>query len=256
MNSLKILLLNVIALAVCTSGFMQSANSPGRASGAVASGSSGSGGGGIVSDTGNGCGFSYNSVPTLSCDIKNVTAGETIVVNFTAYSNNFSGLTDSNTGTVAILPGYPVAFSGGGYDYMFVIMNAGAGTHTITASADGNFTYPTIIADVVSGASASAPIDTWNNFMSTSPAGNNVTFACGDISTTQPNELLISFVNLVGPSPSLTAGTSPQQMTISQEPVPNAGSEYGTAANPGTNHVEWGLPTGGNPFVCDTVTVH
>jgi hypothetical protein len=251
MNPIKIMVLNAVVLVLCGTGLLQSAVSPGRG-GAVASGTAK----GPAIDTGLGCANSTNGVTSISCTINDVPAGEIILINYTAYTNNFASVTDSNSGTVSILPGYPVTFTGSGYDYVIVITNTGAGTHLLTIKMSSDTSYPTMIADLISGASLTAPIDTANNFAGTTAAGGASTFNCGEVTTSTPGELLVSFANIAGASPELSAGTTPQVMTISQSGAPNAKSAYGNAATIGLNHVKWGVAAGPNNYSCDTVAVH
>jgi hypothetical protein len=178
-----------------------------------------------------------------------------ILVNYTAFTNNFTSLTDSNSGTISILPSYPVTFAGA-WDYVIVITNTGAGAHVLTIKENGSTSYPTMIADLISGASPTSPIDNVNHFTGTTKNGSSSTFACGEVTTRQPGELLVSFANIAGASPTLTAVTSPQPMTISQSGAPNAKSAYGPAATIGTNVVKWGVSFGPNSYGCDTVAVH
>lgn len=77
---------------------------------------------------------------------------------------------------------------------------------------------------------------------------------CADVTTTSPNELLISFAHNSGPA--LTPGSAPQPMTAAQVAGNNDLSAYGRASAAGTTRVEWIHAGASTDVSCDTIALH
>lgn len=201
----------------------------------------------------NGCANSGGAgVGTIGCAAPSVTAGQTLFVNVVNYAAGAVSLADSTGNTATLLPGYPVSINGQGTNAVYVIKNASAGTHTITATlASGN--YPQIMVDAVSGASATSPVDAASNLVQAT-TGGVYDYSCTAVTTNAANELVLSFINT-------TAGaatgyeTTPQQLSAAQSAANSSNiSAYGTFTTAGSNYVRWQVAAGS--FSCDTVAIH
>jgi hypothetical protein len=198
----------------------------------------------------NGCHNNTNGVGSLTCSISNVVQGQTILVSAAQFNATTVSLTDSNTGTVEHILGTTNYNGGSGFSDVWVVKNAGAGVHVLTATySSGSTGYPSIIADVINGASLTDPID---NASASDPSGYATT--CADVTTTSPNELLISFAHNSGPT--LTPGGTPQPMTVAQVVGDNDLSAYGRASAAGTTRVEWIHAGASTDVACDTIALH
>lgn len=201
-----------------------------------------------VSYANNGCTIENNATTSLACTTTNVLlAGQTVLLTITDF--NYAGatptITDSNTGTISHLLGPTIFHSGTGIADIWLIKNAGAGTHTITATYNNTASYATEVVVVFSGASTTSPVDAAT---ASDVAGG--TASCASVTTTSPADMLVSFAAISGDT--LTAGTSPQLMTATNIATLVA---YGTGRFVGTNYVQWtGSVT--DDFACDTIALH
>ena len=195
-----------------------------------------------------GCASASASGNTVSCTITGVTAGQTILVDLGYFNASNPVLTDSNTGTISTILGPTVVsvLASNGSDNVWVVKNAGAGTHVLTATFSVSPSYPGMTALLITGASTTSPID------GSSAVGNIYPGSglCSSVTTTTPKDLLVTFVNApLGAT--ATPLSSPQNMTTgSGGAVPWA---YGTADLAGSNYVTWS--SNGN-FLCDTIALH
>ena len=190
-----------------------------------------------------------NGVGSMTITCSGVTAGQTILINSSQFNASVATLTDSN-GSVAHLLGPTNFDGGGGFDDVWYVKNAAAGTHVFTATYSTTAGYTTLLANVLSGASATSPIDS-----SSATSGQGYGLACANVTTSAPGEFLLTFANISGTP--LTVGTVPQVMTLaSNSGTATAVSAFGTAANAGTNYVEWNHGGVSVDFACDTIAVH
>ena len=201
----------------------------------------------------NGCSNSLSSGSSIGCGVSGVTAGQTLLVNVANYAAGAITLTDSSGNAATLLSGYPVTF-GGGSNSVYVIKNASAGTHTITASfTSGSSSYPQLMVDVVSGASATSPIDAASSTVQATTSGV-YDYSCSAVTTNSANELVISFINTTGGA-ATGFETTPQQLTAAQEAANSSNvSAYGTFTTAGSNYVRWQVA--GGTYSCDTIAIH
>jgi hypothetical protein len=175
---------------------------------------------------------------TVSCTVSGATAGQLLVVEFSFYDNHTITLTDSNTGTVALVTlssgGYPTIWHGAFEDYVYVIKNIGAGTHVVTATDSASpASQPWIQAVLVNGASTTSPIDS-----ATSIATSSNTIVGGSVTTTSANELMLAFCELKSSSDPISPSNSPQTMTVLQTVAAGFLVGSATAATTGTNYMQ------------------
>ena len=212
---------------------------------------SGTGGGGSSVAYASSCGASPGTSATASCALSGLSAGSTIFVNVIQYTypSTSPTVSDTGSGTVAQVLGPTVLTSGQSSSsaVTFVIKNAGAGTHTITATYPGAASYIAITAVAVTGASTTSPVDS-SAALGNIASGTNT--ACGNVTTSAGGEFVLAFSQLPGGG-SYGVGTSPISMTM----VSTSGSnfEYGNAGSAGTTHASWSNTV---TYECDTVAVH
>jgi hypothetical protein len=199
----------------------------------------------------NGCGVQNTGGTTISCTPSSaVSTGQTIFVNLTEYTASCTPtLTDSNSGTITnVLGGSTGTSYSGQYDWVWQITSAGSGSHILTATTACTMSYPSIIANVWTGGSVDNA-----NALGLIIYSSGYT-ACGNVTTSSPNESILSFLNMNGGGTATPAST-PQTMTMASSSASNNTSAYGVAATAGPNYVQW-TSTGSYPSICDTLAVH
>lgn len=201
-----------------------------------------------VSPTGNTCGNSGNTgLLHIACTTATVTAGQTILFDVSEF--NYVGkptptIVDSQGNVATHLLG-PTTYDGNGTDDVWVIKNASAGVHTITASYGSAENFESILAIVLQGSSTTSPVDS-------SSAGAVIGTNCPTVNASNIADLLISFENVSGPT--MAPGALPQRMLLGMQEGTSMVA-YGTNLRAGTNFVEW-LNGGSAQFSCDTIALH
>lgn len=201
------------------------------------------------------CSITVSSNP-IGCAITvpTTSAGGTIIVQFSNFGNPSPTLTDSNTGTIALVPNHPVIWDGGsGAEFLWTISNAGVGDHVLSVSMTGSPVFPSMGASVFSNTSKTSPLATSSVLFST--VGNPpVPFVCGPVTTTVPNAFVYSTAVMAGGA-NLSPSTSPTLMTQAYITNGNNSGVYGSFPTPGVNTVVWNVDAQ-LPWVCDTVVLH
>lgn len=179
-------------------------------------------------------------------------------INLTQYaSGQTPTITDSNTASISnILGGTTGTYYAGEYNWVWVITMPTAGTHTISIQATTEFTAPSIMAVVLTGANSLGPVDGKPTATVASIIGP--TNPCGTVTTTVPDEFLLTFANISKVAIAggvLTVGTNPQAMTLIQSADQYNMAAYGIATLPKPNYVRWDYNSP-STWVCNTIAVH
>ena len=209
------------------------------------------------------CGQNVGATGTAGCTLTGVAAGSTIIVGAMQQSGTqySATLKDNTVSQGAQFTGYPKFVSSSYTDVLWVLTNVSAGTHALVVQWSFN-PSSTMQAVVLTGASLTAPVDgTPSTSYQNVPGPANYT--CPNVTTTQANEFLLSFlwINISSYYPS-GAGTSPQTMTLGQNSYvggnPGGFYEYGVSSILGsTAHVTYTIAAATSvQAVCDTLAIH
>ena len=211
-----------------------------------------------VTYAGNGCAPAQVSSGTaISCTITGVTAGQSIWVSADGYVGSLITMTLTYTGTYAsrqtvVSPYMWVA--GQDQTGAYVLVNVSSGSHTITMTFGSSVEYLNMTAVVLNGGSPTSPID--NAAGSSETTSGSGVLTCPNVTTSSSNEFLLAFGSVNGGATVLSAGTTPQTMTIAQYYADQIYSEYGTAATAGTNYATFTSGSDSATAFCNIVAVH
>ena len=153
--------------------------------------------------------------------------------------------------------GDPFVETGGAIqDQSWTINNMTGGNITFSRSFTGSPSFPLMLVIVVTGQSPTSPVDAQTpTAAAASLIAFGSAFTCASITTSVNNELLLSISNM-DEGGTLTAGTTPQPMTVVNTGSGIDGaSEWGTAVTAGSNTVGWNYNnTAGS--LCEVMAVH
>lgn len=198
---------------------------------------------------------------TITCTLSgSITSGQTGLLQLTFFDFVATATcADSLGNTWSVVPlasgAYPTSFNGGnGTDYVFYSHITTGGTDTITCTTSTSVDFPTISSVILNNASAS-PIQTASSVDNPSVV-NGTPYSGANVTTTLAGGLGVCFSAYAGGGVTISAGTSPQVMTLATAAtIGNIAAEYGNFVSTGTNHCQFTVNAGGDT-VTDTIAVH
>lgn len=171
-----------------------------------------------------------------------VDAGQTILVDLQAEGGvGFSGLTDNGSPLTSTILASTTA-AGGITDSLYSIPNASIGAHVLTGTGNSGNTQTGILAELVAGT-----VDS----VTTLSTSGYATATCKPITTTVPNEVVVTFIDAP-----LSAVYATQSGFTLQAILSNNGGAMGaaTVAAPGSYDALWTFYNG-DTQVCNMVSI-
>jgi hypothetical protein len=176
----------------------------------------------------------------ISCDITTGTiAGQSIFVNVNYFDNHAltaSASCQSASPTLVVVPSvYPTLWHGIFEDFVYQFNNVNASSDCTVTISDTSTpgSAPWMTAILVGGCSGVCAVD-----QASSAAVTANTIAATPITTSVPNELLITFCSLKSQSDAIGKSDVPQPMSILQQPVAGVLSGSSVAAAVGSNFTQ------------------
>ena len=192
---------------------------------------------------------SFGSPTSLAC-----TTANTMLANQSMHVG-IAWFSPANTATVAVSSGScssslatPVTWYAGTGEYTswtctgFTV----GSTVTVTVTFSAASGFPDLLAAAYTGTLSAPVID---GSVPAYATGLAATATCGNVTSSQNNAILSQMVNASG---AITAGTTPQAMTVIQTAATNAIAYYGTAVTAGTNY-STATFSGTQYWVCDNI---
>lgn len=178
--------------------------------------------------------------PTLSCTLPVTTAGQSIIFNFTFADNQsivLSASCQSATPTlVAVSPAYPTFWNGNYYDYTYEFTNVNTSTNcvvsTTVSTTPGGDSWGTAV--LVGGCASVCAVDV----ASSTPTTGTNTITGASVTTTVPNELMLSFCAVKSLTDTVSINSTPQTMTLLQQVAPGALAGSSIAATAGSHFTQ------------------
>jgi len=143
-----------------------------------------------------------SNLSSYTCTLTNITAGETILIGYFISAN--SALTSVTVDGVAATTLVNQALAGSfGYQGVFYVKNATAGSHTVAVNYSVPVAPIALFVRSVLGANATTPIDGTSNAAFT--VGSGVAFSCGNLTTTA-TDLVVAW-GMTSGATNITAGS-------------------------------------------------
>lgn len=198
-------------------------------------------GGGVSAPTGityvGECDNGGSPFTTISCTYASVPAGATLAIGVSG-AQAATSVSDSVNGA-ATQVGTNLTWNSSFGANMWVVKNATAGSHTITATYPTSINSARFIVNVLAGANAATPVDT----SATGVGTVSNTAITGNFTTATANEMVIGFVfGAGGPLPSSTV--APYTLVIGTSTTSMA-SLHGVQATAGTYNATVNLSASG-----------
>lgn len=169
----------------------------------------------VQTKKGNGGGYVNSNAITLT---SSVTAGNTLILGFTAgYNNSIASITDNQSNTWTLIANNPNSSTTDRRSWLYYAQNVAGGSTTITiVFTSGQFADSSTIVREYSGLATTSVLDQFATGNSGTGYVNSHTTSA-TATTTQANELVVAFVGSGGSaSPAFSAGSGYGNITEQQ----------------------------------------
>lgn len=168
-----------------------------------------------------GCTFAVSNPQNAVCTTGTMSAGDVILIDYTVSGAVTPVYTDSTGNTVT-----PISqqswIGGGSTDAIAYVKNANAGAHTITVSASGGGSFPTMTVVAWKHVDTTSPLE---NFSMTNGASNGTVITASPVTSTTAGALVFAFSQIASGSATVSAGSG-YTIVSTFTPGANAQSEF------------------------------